>query len=193
MRKLAGLLTVALLWFPPAASALNGTPERPASDRGTIYGGGMMTPPEQDAYRRKMWELKTETERERFRREHHERMQERARDLGVHLPDDRVYLDRPYFEKGAGEREGERKSPPGEALRRLPREADEGEVPLRRWKEEPEERWGEKKEENVGAQKKGEPAKVRRWPPERRPVIRPEAGQKIPPPRVPPGSGTSGR
>lgn len=193
MRKFAGLLMVALLSFPPAAAALNGSPDLPASDGGAIYGGEMMTPMEQDAYRRKMWELKTEAERERFRREHHERMRERARDLGVHLPDDPVHLDRPYFEKSRGERVEGEKPRSGESLRRWPEGTEKKKSSLRRWKEKSGEGWSEKDAEGTDPGKESGATGVRRWPPERKPVIRPESLEKEAAPRVPPGAGLMDR
>lgn len=55
-------------------------------DRETIYGSQLMSAQERAEYRKQMRELRTAEEREQFRREHHERMQERARDKGVQLP-----------------------------------------------------------------------------------------------------------
>ena len=46
-----------------------------------------MTESERAEHCAKMRSLATETEREAFRREHHERMRERARERGVELPE----------------------------------------------------------------------------------------------------------
>jgi len=52
-----------------------------------IYGWQLMTPEERAEHRAKMRSLKTRNEREAYRMEYHERMQERAREKGVDLPD----------------------------------------------------------------------------------------------------------
>lgn len=53
----------------------------------TIYGWQLMTEQERIEHRNKMRSLKTKQEREAYRIEHHKRMQERARERGVTLPD----------------------------------------------------------------------------------------------------------
>lgn len=52
-----------------------------------IYGSQLMTPAERDEYRARMRTLQTEEERNAFRLQHHEQMQERARLKGLKLPD----------------------------------------------------------------------------------------------------------
>lgn len=81
MKKQASLVAAAVaaaLSFPILSTAQNQTP---------IYGSQLMTQQERNEYRTKMRSLRTAQERERFRLEHHERMQERARERGVTLPD----------------------------------------------------------------------------------------------------------
>lgn len=51
-----------------------------------IYGSQLMTQAERNQYRTQMRSLKTAQEREAFRLQHHEQMQERARAQGVVLP-----------------------------------------------------------------------------------------------------------
>lgn len=51
-----------------------------------IYGSQLMTPAERDEYRARLRNMNTEQEREAFRLQHHEQMQERARAKGVQLP-----------------------------------------------------------------------------------------------------------
>ncbi|HEU0234333.1 MAG TPA: hypothetical protein VFQ94_04295 [Gallionella sp.] len=51
-----------------------------------IYGSQLMTPQERTEYRAKMRSLKTKEEREAFRMEHHQQMQERAKEKGKTLP-----------------------------------------------------------------------------------------------------------
>lgn len=46
-----------------------------------------MTPAERQQHREKLRSMKTEQEREAYRREHHKQMQDRAREKGVKLPD----------------------------------------------------------------------------------------------------------
>jgi len=53
-----------------------------------IYGSQLMTEQERMEYREKMLRLKTAREREAYRLEHHKKMQIRAREKGVKLPDE---------------------------------------------------------------------------------------------------------
>ncbi|MBI5784375.1 MAG: hypothetical protein HZA64_02865 [Rhodocyclales bacterium] len=53
----------------------------------TIYGSQLMTRQERMEYRNQMRTLKTQQERNAFRLEHHTRMQERAKERGMTLPD----------------------------------------------------------------------------------------------------------
>lgn len=55
--------------------------------RELIYGSQLMTRQERAEYRAKMRSLKTNEEREAFRMEHHQKMQERAKEKGKTLPD----------------------------------------------------------------------------------------------------------
>lgn len=52
-----------------------------------VYGSQLMTLQERQDHRTKMQSLKTKQERERYRMEHHEKMQVRAKQQGVTLPD----------------------------------------------------------------------------------------------------------
>ncbi|HEX6007847.1 MAG TPA: hypothetical protein VFY80_07775, partial [Burkholderiales bacterium] len=52
-----------------------------------IYGSQMMTQQERDQYQQRMRTATTAEERERIRAEHHARMQERAKQRGMSLPD----------------------------------------------------------------------------------------------------------
>ena len=53
-----------------------------------IYGSQMMTERERQEHRAKMRAMKTEQEREAYRLEQHNKMQERARAKGLTLPDE---------------------------------------------------------------------------------------------------------
>ena len=57
-----------------------------AQDR-QVYGWELMTQQERNEHRTKMRSFKTEQERERYRNEHHKKMQKRAEKKGVKLPD----------------------------------------------------------------------------------------------------------
>jgi hypothetical protein len=72
----AGLLSIVV---PVISSAAE--PEEP------IYGRQLMTQQERRDYREQMRSAKSWEEREQLRREHHERMRERARAKGAALPD----------------------------------------------------------------------------------------------------------
>lgn len=52
-----------------------------------VYGSQLMTQQERIEHRAKMQSMKTMEERERYRMEHHKKMQERAKQQGVTLPD----------------------------------------------------------------------------------------------------------
>jgi len=56
-------------------------------DREQIYGSQLMTREERAEHRAKMRSLKSREEREAFRLEHHNKMQQRAREQGKTLPD----------------------------------------------------------------------------------------------------------
>lgn len=51
-----------------------------------IYGSQLMTPAEREEYRARLRTMRTEEEREMFRLQHHQQMQERARAKGMVLP-----------------------------------------------------------------------------------------------------------
>lgn len=51
------------------------------------YGSQLMTQPERLEYRNQMRALKTQEERAAFRQEHHKKMQERAKEKGMVLPE----------------------------------------------------------------------------------------------------------
>lgn len=53
-----------------------------------VYGSQLMTQQERAEHRAKMRGLKTREERDAYRLEHHRKMQERAREKGLTLPDE---------------------------------------------------------------------------------------------------------
>ena len=52
-----------------------------------VYGSQLMTQQERIEHRAKMQSMNTQEERERYRMEHHMKMQQRAKEQGVTLPD----------------------------------------------------------------------------------------------------------
>ena len=52
-----------------------------------VYGRQLMTEQERNEHRMKMQSMETEEARERYRMEHHKKMQQRAKQQGVTLPD----------------------------------------------------------------------------------------------------------
>jgi len=58
-----------------------------AQDTAPIYGSQLMTRQERIEYRNQMRTLKTQEERNTFRLEHHKKMQERAQEKGLTLPE----------------------------------------------------------------------------------------------------------
>jgi hypothetical protein len=53
-----------------------------------IYGSQLMTQQERDEFRSKLRAAKSIEERDQIRKEHHERMKERAKERGINLPDE---------------------------------------------------------------------------------------------------------
>lgn len=80
-------------------------PQTPAaSTQQQIYGWQLMTPQEMQDYRARMRAAKTAAERNRIRAEHHQAMQERAKERGVTLPD--MPMGRGMGGPGRGMRQG---------------------------------------------------------------------------------------
>ena len=52
-----------------------------------IYGWELMTVKEREEHQQKMRSLETEQERTAYRQEHHDKMQQRAKERGLTLPD----------------------------------------------------------------------------------------------------------
>lgn len=78
----SGLLIAAM------ALLVTTTTSAQAQDNATIYGSQLMTQQERIEYRNQMRALKTQEERNAFRLEHHQKMQERAQARGLKLPDE---------------------------------------------------------------------------------------------------------
>jgi len=82
-------LTAALL-LPAGVAAVADRPvqEITGTQEQQIYGSQLMEQDERVEYHTKMRAAKTAEERELLRKEHHQRMQERAKLRGIHLPDE---------------------------------------------------------------------------------------------------------
>lgn len=71
--------------YTPAAMAAEKTQAR---EQEQVYGYELMNEQERAEHRARIRSLKTEQEREQFRLEHHRKMQERAKERGVTLPEE---------------------------------------------------------------------------------------------------------
>jgi regulatory protein YycI of two-component signal transduction system YycFG len=71
-----------------AADKVQAKDQTQLRDQDPIYGNQLMTEQERIEHRNKMRSLKTKEEREAYRLEHHKKMQERAKERGVQLPDE---------------------------------------------------------------------------------------------------------
>jgi hypothetical protein len=84
---MTGLLVAGITisaYAPPTYAA----EETQAKQQEQVYGYELMTEQERAEHRTRMRAFKTEQEREQFRLEHHKKMQERAKERGVTLPDE---------------------------------------------------------------------------------------------------------
>lgn len=86
------LRTTMTLWLASVAlaftAAISLQNEAVAQGPDQIYGSQLMTEQERLEYRERLRAATTAEERERIRAEHHERMQERAEERGVTLPEE---------------------------------------------------------------------------------------------------------
>jgi hypothetical protein len=84
---LAGLLLLSI--GPAWAADQERTQEQTQlQEQEQIFGSQLMTPQERAEYRDKIRAAKTAEEREKIRKEHHERMVVRAKERGVTLPEE---------------------------------------------------------------------------------------------------------
>jgi hypothetical protein len=83
---LAALLAVPL--SAPVMASGDEAPVRAETQQEYAYGWQLMTDQERAEHRMKMRSFRTNEEREAYRLEHHQLMQERAREQGVTLPDE---------------------------------------------------------------------------------------------------------
>lgn len=89
-KKLIVILTGVCL-FGAAVTSVNSQEQaaqgQQAQTREQAFGWQLMSDQERQQYQQQMQKMNTEQEREAFRNEHHQMMQERARQQGVTLPD----------------------------------------------------------------------------------------------------------
>ena len=81
-------LTVTVVSAILALGLLTGAGPAAAQSDEPIYGSQLMTDEERQQHRDRMRSAESASERERIRRENHERMKARAAERGVTLPDD---------------------------------------------------------------------------------------------------------
>lgn len=98
MKKQTVVFALSLLMLVGAGTAI--------ADDDFVYGRQLMTQQELAEHQAKMRSFKTEPEREQYRIEHHQRMQERAREQGVTLPEDPRQRPRDGRGMGQGPRDG---------------------------------------------------------------------------------------
>jgi hypothetical protein len=90
-RRILVLFTLVIVLSLSTGSALAADQERAQESvqkQEQIYGSQLMTQQERSEYRAKMRTAKTAEEREQMRKEHHERMKERAAERGVTLTEE---------------------------------------------------------------------------------------------------------
>lgn len=74
-------------WIVEWDSVPDSPPLAAQQEQRQVYGWELMSPQERAQHREKMRSLETEQAREQYRMEHHRRMQKRAEQQGVTLPD----------------------------------------------------------------------------------------------------------
>src|SRR5574340_387628 len=86
---LLSTLTIAVCMMLGANVSVAAQQETPAKEQKAevVYGSQLMTREERAEYRARMRSMKTKEEREAFRMEHHQKMQERAKAQGKTHPD----------------------------------------------------------------------------------------------------------
>ncbi|HQS30002.1 MAG TPA: hypothetical protein PLD29_09610 [Halothiobacillus sp.] len=83
---IASTLTALLCLPVGAALAADTQTQAQTQHQETIYGSQLMTPQERQTYQHQMRAAKTPAEQANIRNEHHNRMQERAKERGMALP-----------------------------------------------------------------------------------------------------------
>lgn len=91
-KRIIMVSAMAAIMSLPAGLAWSADPQLQESktqteNQGQIYGSQLMTQQERLEYRNRMRAAQSEEERQQIRNEHHQTMQERARERGLTLPD----------------------------------------------------------------------------------------------------------
>ncbi len=86
-RILAMLLSGSMLALSAVVLTAHAQTSAQPPARQQVYGSQLTTPQERTEFRARMWAAQSAQEREQIRSEHHARMQARARERGVILPD----------------------------------------------------------------------------------------------------------
>ena len=105
MNKTTKLLVFFILLYPVTNFAMDSEGDDDNKMQTPVYGSQLMTPEEQVEHRERMRNAKTIEEREKIRREHHEKMKQRAKELGIELPDEppsRKHMIKPGAGMGSG-------------------------------------------------------------------------------------------
>ena len=76
------LFCALFIFFTP----LMASDDETSVEKKQVFGWQLMSPEEQSEHRMKMSSFKNQTEKDEYRRKHHQRMQERAEAKGVTLP-----------------------------------------------------------------------------------------------------------
>ena len=84
-KSVIGTIILSLVLFVPQTSAAKDKKEK--FDKTTVYGWQLMSTKERKQHRLKMRSFKTDEERQAYRKQHHEKMQARAKAQGVTLPE----------------------------------------------------------------------------------------------------------
>jgi hypothetical protein len=84
---LGAILAASLAGAPSTYAQSTSRDQARTQTQEQIYGSQLMTQQEMNEYRERMRLAKTEQEREKIRADHHARMQDRAMQRGVKLPD----------------------------------------------------------------------------------------------------------
>lgn len=84
---LASMVVTGLALVMNCSLAANVQTDSKSASTPPMYGSQLMTPAERAEQHNKMCAAKTDEEREQIRKEHHDRMQERAKAKGVTLPE----------------------------------------------------------------------------------------------------------
>ena len=87
MKKIMTVLTSVLLLSATSMVPADEGKDHAGNVQTPIYGSQLMTPQERKEHRMRIRNARSAEEREQIRREHHEKMKQRAKAHGIELPD----------------------------------------------------------------------------------------------------------